>query len=115
VDNLPTWLSGAALAIASASIGFAFSMVQRMTKAETKIEFIYDRVRVNIATAAHDPDPESEPKDVLIEKFVQKRIALSEVYRLAEILQEEQKLDDARRALRAENLLELIRYEFQLR
>lgn len=85
-----------------------------MVKVETKVEFIYDRVRVNIAASAHDPEPESAPKDRLIEKFVQKTIQMSEVRRLADILETERQLDDARRALRAENLLELIRYEFQL-
>lgn len=114
-------MAALAVAISTGAFGFVISVVQRLTRVETRmdgtgdrIDFIYDRMRMNIAAAAHDPDPESAPKDRLIEKFVQKRIALSEVRKLAEILEEERQAEDAKKALRAENLLELIRYEFQL-
>jgi len=114
--NLTSIVSGLALAGATASFSFAFSMAQRVTKAETKLEFIYERLRWSIATdIKSNPHPDDARLEALTEKFLQRRIGRKELKLLVEILEsriESHAIEKER--MKAQNLLELIRYEYQL-
>lgn len=114
--NVSTILSGASLAAATAAFSFAFSMAQRVTKAETKLEFIYERLRWSIATDIKaNPHPDDARLEALTETFLQRTIGRKDLKTLVEILETRIKEHPIEKEqMKARNLLELICYEYQI-
>jgi len=114
--NAATILSSLALTGSVAAFSFAFSMAQRVTKAETKLEFIYERLRWSIATdIKSNPHPDDARLEALTEKFLQRQIERKDLRTLVEILETRIKEHPIEKEqMKARNLLELIRWEYQL-
>lgn len=114
--NPATILSSLALTGSVAAFSFAFSMAQRVTKAETKLEFIYERLRWSIATDIKaNPHPDDARLEALTERFLQRTIGRKDLKTLVEILEtriEQHPIE--KEQMKAQNLLELIRWEHQL-
>lgn len=71
VDILPSILSGASLLLAGAAFRFAYSMAQRVTSLETKVEPIWNVISEQAFKGLKsNPDPTHIERDRLIDKYL---------------------------------------------
>lgn len=74
VEILHSILSGASLLVASAALKFAYSMVQRVTSLETKVEPIWSVISEQAFKGLKsNPDPTHIERDRLIDKYLSGR------------------------------------------
>lgn len=116
-------ISGLALAVATGAARFAFSVAQRITRAESnnernkeKIDFIYERIRWSIVTdIKSNPHPDDQRLEELAEKFLHKSIGRKDLRTLVQILESRIKEHPIEKEqMKAQSLLELIKWEYQL-
>lgn len=83
---------------------------------DKRLDFIYERIRFTIATdIKSNPKPEDEILDRLTQRFIEKTISHSELKELIDKLEMRKRLHPIKKEQdKAENFLELIRYEYQL-
>jgi hypothetical protein len=103
-----------AIPIAIAALGFAFKVSRDVVTLQTQMSVIWPQVKLNTALALHSPDNHRGIDELLV-KYAKGTIDKEELAELVSRVQAlESRTDDEEERLKAQGLLRLIRFEYQV-
>lgn len=109
-----TFFAGLAVTMGAAAFGFAFSISRKVTTLETQMTVIWPQVKFTVAMDLHSPDDHRGIDDLLM-KYAKGTIEKDE---LAELVARIQAIahngDREEERVRAQGLLRMIRFEYQV-
>jgi len=111
---LATFFAGLAVTLGGAAFGFAFSISRKVTTLETQMTVIWPQVKFVTAMGLHSPD-NHHGIDELLMKYVKGTIERDELVELiakVQVLEARSTIEEER--LKAQGLLRMIRFEYQV-
>lgn len=103
-----------AIPIAVAALGFAFKVSRDVVTLQTQMSVIWPQVKLNTALALHSPD-DHRGIDELLVKYAKGTIDKDELVELVvKVRALEQYTDNEEERLKAQGLLRMIKFEYQV-